>query len=143
MKKRSLKLGLKLLLAVLPAGLINAQTVIVDEDLYAHVNTSGEEKVELTKSTIRDNDGIQVIEEPGKMVFYYDNDVITLSYVNLEKQRVSLYVRDMNGELLYNENFRSPVVHNRLITAALPAGEYVAIFKTGKDEYKRTFKVVE
>ena len=143
MKKRSLKLGLKLLLAVLPVGLINGQTISDNEAVFAHVNTSMAEDLNTTKSTARDISGFQIIEEPGKMVFYYDNEVITLSYMNLEEEKVSLAVKDSHGELLYKENFNSRVVHNRLITTALPAGEYVAVFATGKDEYKKSFKVVE
>ncbi|MFC0878197.1 hypothetical protein ACE01N_16495 [Saccharicrinis sp. FJH2] len=147
MKKRSLFLGLSLLLAVLPFGSMNAQFAGSDNDFYLasnieiqpiEVNDSKSSSVASEES----ESALRLIEEPGKMVMYYSEDVLTLSYVNSSRGRVFFSVNDEDGNMLYSKYFKDePMVHSRVLMNKLPDGEYVAVLRTDKDLIRKSFVI--
>jgi hypothetical protein len=146
MKKRSLFLGLSMLLAVLPFGRMDAQFAGSNNDLYlaSNIETQPVEANESKSFAESEEDGaaFRIIEEPGKMVLYYSKDVLTLSYVNTSRERVSFIISDEDGNVLFSKYYKDePMVHSRVLMSKLPAGEYVAMLRTDNDLIRKSFVI--
>lgn len=145
MKKRSLMIGLKLLFAVLPLGIVNAQSSDSEKVVLALNESVEPEKGAETLKVSPENSTLDVVgslEQPGKMVLYYAKDVVTLSYINNSKAPAHFYIEDYYGDVLYSANFKNElIVHSRLKMNNLPNGVYVAVFETGKDSFKKSFEI--
>lgn len=84
----------------------------------------------------------QILEQPGKVVMFFADNIFTLSYLNEEQKSTYLIIRDVNGELLYESGrMNSPVVHSRLLLESFPAGEYSAEFITKGARFEKTFVI--
>lgn len=122
---------------------INAQ--IVDEP---SVRNSGIAYNNISKPTIyetsfkRGNSTFQVLEQPGKVVMFYADNIFTLSYMNEDQKATYLVLKDENGNVLYeSSNMKSPVVHSRLVLESFPVGVYSAEFYTKGACYEKTFVI--
>lgn len=144
MKKRSLLLGLGLLLAMLPAIKMNAQSE-VEPLALATKNLSKYNAINQTisvdtRSTM--SPSTSLLEEPGKMVLYFSEEILTLSYVNSDKEVVEFTIREESGDVIYKKGFgKTVMVHNRVVTTELPSGEYIATFRSGNDYYEKSFEI--
>ncbi|MFB6319346.1 hypothetical protein [Saccharicrinis sp. FJH54] len=147
MKKRSLFVGLSLLLAGLPFGSMEAQFAGNDNDFYLASNIENQPVLASESKSVpidadEEESAVRLIEEPGKMVMYYSEDVLTLSYVNQDRAKVFFSVNDEDGNMLYSKYFRDePMVHSRVLMNKLPAGEYVAVLRTDKDLIRKSFVI--
>jgi hypothetical protein len=122
---------------------INAQ--IVDEP---SVRNSGIAYNNVSKPNIyetsfkRGNSTFQVLEQPGKVVMFYSDNIFTLSYMNEDQKATYLILKDDKGNVLYeSDNMKSPVVHSRLVLKSFPAGEYSAEFYTKGARYEKSFVI--
>jgi outer membrane lipoprotein-sorting protein len=144
MKKRSLVFGLGLLLAALPMMKIEAQAEMETFALASNL-TSPYEKSNVSANVETNNDIISeksVIEKPGKMVFFFKEDVLNLSYINEDNKYSELIIKDNTGLVLYSDYLgRKQVGQSRLATTKLPMGDYVAVFKSGKESYELSFAI--
>lgn len=146
MKKRNLILGLSLLLAGLPMVCVNAQFDGDNDSFFIASNMETQamdaESKPVQVMSDEENETFRVVEEPGKMVLYYTDEIMTLSYVNDNKDKVYFSIRDEAGNMLFSRYFRKdPVVHSRVILSKLPAGEYYAVLRTDKDLFRKSFEI--
>ena len=139
-------MGLGLLIAMLPAITMDAQSeaetlALASKNLskYNAIN-----QIASLDSRAKTSPSASLLEEPGKMVMYYSDEIITLSYVNNDKEHVEFTIKEESGEIIYKKGFgKNVMVHNRVVTSELPSGEYIATFRSGNDYYEKSFEITK
>lgn len=149
MKKRSLALGFSLLIAGLPLVSVNAQTVEEGDSFYIASNIVSQPVENVALNAVpadedEDDATFRMVEEPGILMLYLADDVMTLSYVNDDREKVFFAINDEDGNMLFSRYFKDePMVHSRVVLSKLPAGEYSAVLRTDKDLYRKSFAIKE
>lgn len=102
---------------------------------------SGAEGEAIASTLSRNNVQYEILEQPGKMMMCYSEDVFTLSYVNLDKAKVAFRLVDADGNIVFSHKSKKEMCHQRVKTENLPVGDYTAILLSADDYFERDFSI--
>lgn len=97
---------------------------------------------ELKKVLIKDENSTEVISNKRIHTpdFEFENNILTLSLFNQNKDFVQVSINDYSGTL-YQKNFeRDMLINEQFNLEALPRGAYAAILETSYNTYKYQFE---